>query len=243
MILVQHPNQSQGESAKLSEVQSNILRYKRLSPIGYSYRSINALNFELRMREAIIAAAKSLNSSGATFATFSRSRGNRQYWTRLSNGGLQLKEGIAPSVAIRDIFRQGWLYAFECATAMVVILYKATLDMIGDQAFNRYFGGLVLYDWQYDSDLRLVVAAEAVPGDVVYFENPDYDPNTPEWQGENAIVLENNLYFGHGIGIASAERIISTLNSHRKPNSNRSAFLSNLIVHPDFAYIQMLGSS
>ena len=45
-----------------------------------------------------------------------------------------------------------------------------------------------------------------IPGDVVYFNNPDFDPLTPQWRGENAVVLEDGTYFGHGIGIATAEQ-------------------------------------
>nr|WP_325049992.1 hypothetical protein [Cohnella faecalis] len=69
---------------------------------------------------------------------------------------------------------------------MVIILYKATLDSIGKDTFNAYFKDLFLYDWNYDNNLKLITVEnknEAYPGDVLYFENPDFDPKTPEWRG------------------------------------------------------------
>ncbi|AZK45257.1 protein-glutamine gamma-glutamyltransferase [Paenibacillus lentus] len=223
-----------------SELERNILREFRLSPAVHIYRLPEQLDFELRMRAAIVQAAKDFNASGAKFATYKNSRANEQYWTRMSNGGFRLKEEVQPSEAIVDIFNNGYRYAMECATAMVVILYKGILDSIGADAFNKHFNQLVLYDWQYDSDLQLIRAQQATAGDVVYFENPDFNPQTPEWQGENAIVLDNGLYFGHGLGISSAESIVNALNAKRKPGSTISAFLSDLIVHPNFEYLRRL---
>ncbi|MFD3259678.1 protein-glutamine gamma-glutamyltransferase [Paenibacillus lentus] len=224
-----------------TELDQSIIRQKRWSTAVHAYRSPEALNFELSMRAAIVQAARDFYAGGAQFATFKNSRANEQYWTRMPNGGFRLKEEAQPSEAIVDIFTNGHRYAMECATAMVVILYKGVLDSIGAEAFNSHFNQLVLYDWQYDSDLQMIRAQQAAAGDVVYFENPDFNPQTPEWQGENAIVLDNNLYFGHGLGISSAEAIIDALNAKRKPGSTTSAFLSDLVVHPDFEYIRRLG--
>ncbi|MNJ47105.1 Protein-glutamine gamma-glutamyltransferase [compost metagenome] len=223
------------------ELYGIIIDQKRLNRAVHVYRLPEQLDFELRLRAAIVKAAKDFNASGAKFATFKNSRANEHYWTRLPNGGFQLKEAALPSEAVADIFNNGYRYAMECATAMVVILYKGVLETIGAGAFNTHFQNLVLYDWEYDSDLRLIQAQQAAAGDVVYFENPDYNPKTPEWQGENAILLDNNLYFGHGIGITSASAIIESLNRRRIPGSTTTAFLSDLIVHPDFEYIRQLG--
>lgn len=104
--------------------------------------------------------------------------------------GFELNANVTPSAAINDIFVNGQLYAFECAMAMVMILYKATINMIGEAAFNRYFTGLYLWDWSYDSNLKLITTfnqAELQPGDVVYFKNPDHDPAKPEWQGRTPL--------------------------------------------------------
>lgn len=211
--------------------------------MSYSYSSIEAQLFERSVRTGIIQSAIGLNASGAEFATFADSRGNAQFWTRTRNGGLLLKDGVMPSVAIVDIFRNGHLYAFECATAMVVVLYHAILGAIGENAFNRYFKDLFLWDWHYDSNLKLITThdpSEVSPGDIVYFKNPDHAPSNPEWQGENAIVLPNGLYYGHGIGITPAVGIIAALNEKRIPGSVTSAYLTNQGLHPDFEYLRSL---
>ncbi|MBE3568828.1 MAG: hypothetical protein IMW92_01520 [Bacillales bacterium] len=83
-------------------------------------------------------------------------------------------------------------------------------------------------------DLRRHKGTDFLPEDCVYFINPDHDPNTPEWQGENAIVLDERLYYGHGIGITTRQRIIDLLNTKRKKNPNQSAFLINQITRLNF---------
>ncbi len=197
------------------------------------------------MRERIIEAAQAMNVGGTEFSTFKNSRCNPRYWIRTANGGFQLRNDVAPSAAIKDIFVNGKLYAFECAMAMVMILYKATIDMIGEEAFDRHFTDLFLWDWNYDNNLRLITTfdpSEMQPGDVVYFKNPDHDPDKPEWQGENAVMLGNDRYYGHGLGIKSADSMIASLNRERVPGSRTSAYLTNEALHPDFAYLQTLSS-
>jgi len=233
------------DTSALSETERRILSQKASSPVVYRYRSPEAFLFELKMRSRIVAAAYAMNASGADFQTFETTRGNGRYWTRTEAGGLRLNEGATPSDAIKDIFVNGRLYGFECATAMVVILYKAALDAMGEDAFNAYFRNLLLYDWQYDNDLNLISSSdlsEAYPGDVLYFRNPDHDPDKPEWQGENVIKLADDLYFGHGIGIGSGQDMIRALNRTRRPGSTVSAFLDDQVDHPDFEHLLALAS-
>ncbi len=206
------------------------------------------MGIESEARANIIAAARALNSSGAQFSTFQKSRCNERLWNRMEDGGFQLRGEVTPAAGIRDIYVNGSLYAFECATAMVIVMYKAVLDTVGESSFNLYFANMVLYDWHYDSDLRLVTyndLAGTKPGDILYFMNPDYSPKTPEWQGENAIVMGDETYYGHGIGIVSAEAIISALNKHRKPAATRSAYMMNQYTSLDFTALSALvpGSS
>lgn len=227
----------------LTDLERKTLNRKMNSPVLYRYRSQDALLFELKMRSNIVQAAKDMYSSGVSFATFSNSRCNPRYWIRTPNGGFLLRPGVPPSVGVRDIFENGHLYAFECAGAIIIMLYKAVLETIGDAAFNRHFQGLFLRDWQYDRDMRLLTSYnldEVYHGDVLYFRNPDHDPSTPEWQGENVIVLDDNLFFGHGIGIGTGQDIIAQLNRARRPGSRISAFLDNLVLTPDFESVRML---
>lgn len=224
----------------LTGVEQEILQSKQQSQVTYRYGSIGELEFELKTRSAIVEAARALHASGAKFATFKNSRCNEALWNREPNGGFRLRSGVTPAEGIRDIFRNGWAYAFECATAMVIVLYKGVLDSIGEPAFNTYFADLILYDWKYDSDLRIIPAVEAYPGDVLYFINPDFNPMAPEWRGENAILLPDGTYFAHGMGIRTGAEIIALLNTRRKPGSTTSAYKTDDIETLDFAYTQRL---
>ncbi|GGH37083.1 protein-glutamine gamma-glutamyltransferase [Paenibacillus segetis] len=243
MIVTINTGAEQANMLDLTEAEKAILQAKKQSPVVYRYDSPEALRFELKMRTKIVEAAKALNGSGVQFARFKDSRCNERYWSRTDEGGFQLKPYVLPSDGINDIFANGSLYAFECATAIVIILYKAVLDMLGPTVFNQYFRDLLLWDWNYDKDLQLVSnngVKEAYPGDVLYFQNPDHNPKTPEWQGENVIKLADDLYFGHGIGITSSEDILSALNARRTPGSTTPAFLTDQVIHPDFEYLRKL---
>ncbi|WP_258235201.1 protein-glutamine gamma-glutamyltransferase [Paenibacillus agaridevorans] len=227
----------------LTMLERKTLTRKMASPMLYSYPSLDSLIFELKMRSHIVEAAKAMYASGVSFASFSNSRSNEQYWIRTPQGGFLLRPNVLPSDAVNDIFENGHLYAFECAGAIIIILYKAVLDAIGEAAFNRHFRNLYLISWETDHDLRLNATYnlnETYHGDTMYFKNPDYDRSTPEWQGENAIKLDDNLFFGHGIGIGSAGEMIEKLNRARMPGSMTSAYLDNLIITPDFEFVRQL---
>lgn len=229
----------------LSATERTIFSLKDRSPVEYRYDSPGQLRFELRLRTSIMAASRALHASRARFASYKTSRCNEMYWIRTNKGGFQLRKNVPSSAAIRDIFANGPLYGFECSMAVVIVLYKAVLDTIGDGLFNLYFTDLLLWDWNYDSDLRLITvnnSREAYPGDVLYFENPDVSPETPWWQGENAVKLGDDLYYGHGIGIVGAARILEVLNKYRKPGAARSAYLLDQTTYPDFAYLFYLSS-
>ncbi|WP_410513137.1 protein-glutamine gamma-glutamyltransferase [Paenibacillus sp. BR2-3] len=211
--------------------------------MSYYYQSPESLKFEQNMRKGIIDSAKALKASGVDFATYKSTRCNKKFWSRTGNGGILLKKGVLPSVGIVDIFQNGHLYAFECSAAMVIVLYKATLDAIGADIFNAYFKDMFLWDWNVDSDLRLITTYyknEMTPGDIVYFKNPDHAPDKQEWQGENAVMFADDLYYGHGIGITTAAGIIASLNKERIPGSVSSAYLTDQALHPDFEYLRRL---
>ncbi|MDO3677436.1 protein-glutamine gamma-glutamyltransferase [Paenibacillus ehimensis] len=226
--------------------ERDIYEEKHRNPTTYQYDSEGALRFELRLRTAIVQAARDMQNSAASFASFKKSRCNAAYWTRTEDGGFKMRRDVLPAAAIRDIFSNGRAYAFECATAIIIVLYKAVLETIGDQKFNRLFTDLYLYSWEVDSDLRLITIAEKMPtysGDILYFKNPDVDPEWMEWQGENVVKLGHDNYFGHGIGIMNAAGIIAKLNKHRKPGSTRSAYLMDQVTYPNFVYLYEAASS
>ncbi|MBE6823382.1 MAG: protein-glutamine gamma-glutamyltransferase [Ruminococcaceae bacterium] len=205
----------------------------------YQYDSPERLKFELRLRREIINAAREQYRSGLNFAVFRKSKCNPAYWERTREGGFRMKPGVKASDAIRDIFENGSQYATECATALLILYYKALLNMMPEDAFNKTFPSIYLMNWhRIDRILQEVGninrASDYLPGDRRYFMNPDVDPLTPEWQGENVIDLGDGTYYGHGIGIGSADNIIKVLNQNRMERADDSAYLMDSAGRPDF---------
>lgn len=202
----------------------------------YFYPSFNDLLFDLVLRENTIEGAKRLDKSKAKFAVFQHSKFNPDIWTKQRNGYL-LKQNVLPSKAILDIFENGQEYSFECSTAIVIIFYYAVLQSIRVDAFNVLYQNLLIWDWSYDEDLPIVtqVGTDFIPGDVLYFYNPDF--KNPAWIGENTVYLGEDLYFGHGIGMKSKEGMIEALNSLRKEGATRSAFLLEQHSRLDYRYL------
>lgn len=220
----------------LPETEALIYEELQKSDLPHYYLSWNQLNFELLLRKNIIEAAIDLDRSAAEFKVFQESRFNERYWTK-TRSGYRLKPFVLPSEAIEDIFENGHEYGFECSTAIVVIYYYAVLKSININAFNQLFQNLLVWDWSYDEDLRIItkVGTEFIPGDVLYFHNPDYLHSV--WIGENAVYLGKNMYFGHGIGMKSKDEMIAALNSLRKPNSRKSAYVLSQYSRLDFQYL------
>jgi len=225
--------------------QQEIIRRMAASPQVFDYPSAEILLFELKLRDHLIKSSRALYMSGLGFSTFENSRCNPDFWIRTTQGGFQLRPDVRPSHGIIDIFQNGRLYATECATAMVIVLYHAVLRSIHRDAFEQLFADLLLYDWRYDKDLHLktVSTSTFLPGDILYFANPDFDPATPQWQGENAVYLGGGLYYGHGAGIRSAPSMITFLNEHRKAGAVRSAYLANQATRPGFLYLSQYNDS
>jgi protein-glutamine gamma-glutamyltransferase len=210
-------------------LQHGIFEMMSVSRDVFRYSEAFQLIAELRIRNSIVAASRGLAYSGIEFKTFRESMANPEFWQRNMIGGFVLKSEVRPSDAIEDIYRHGALYGTECSTAMVIVLYKAMLDVLPRETFDRLYPDIYLMNWDHiDRDLHLtkrVKAADELPGDARYFINPDVDPLHPEWRGENVYVLGGGLYYGHGIGIADAGKIIRSLNAVRKKDAERSAYL------------------
>jgi protein-glutamine gamma-glutamyltransferase len=222
-------------------IEAKIINIISSSESDYTYTSLNQLRFELNMRKNIVASAKELNSGNMKFKIFKESFCNKKYWDRTKNGGFKLKEDVSSSEGINDIFRNSSKYGTECSTAIVILYYKAILNIYPEELFNKTFENIYLLNWHnFDDDLNVhsyEVNKDFLPGDCIYFENPDYNPEKSEWQGENAIILDDDNYYGHGIGIENADGIIKALNKHRKSNAEKSAYLSNNIARPNFDHL------
>ena len=242
MIQIADTPFQQKDIGAVGSIESIIIDSMRESPYMYSYETTKELLFEIHLRKNIIMSGKALIQSEPEFEGFDQSAANPQYWYVTEKGGLQLKPNVKASEAIRDIFKNGFLYAFECATAIVIIYYDAVLNTIGEHLFNQFFDNLYLYSWHADADLGIQTFETDyfLPGDVVYFNNPDFDPELPWWRGENTIVLEDGSFLGHGMGIHKADQIIHLLNEMRKPDSKQSAYLMNIVVRPSFQHLSNL---
>lgn len=232
VILEQYPEKS---------IQRKIIEILAVSTETYSYRTLEQLKFEIDLRMSIIKASRELNDSDFSFKVFRKAICNLDYWELTAEGGFLLKKNIKPSDAIRDIYKNSSKYGTECATAIVILYYKAVVDIYPQELFDSMFLNIYLMDWQHtNNNLRIDYYAnekDYLPGDCRYFRNPDVNPVTPQWQGENAIDLGNGTYYGHGIGIRKAEGIIASLNKQRKDGATKEAYLIDSATRPNFKYL------
>lgn len=223
------------------EIKMQIANTMMLADTVFAYQNDQLFDFEVSARKELVKASERLNNSFFSFRLFRDSICNKRYWDRTEEGGFRLKKDVNAYEAVRDILRNSRMYGTECATAIVIVFYLALTEVLPKELFNRLFSDIYLMDWKYlDKDLGVRNyrgVKDAIPGDCLYFKNPDVNPDTPEWQGENVIKLMNNYYYGHGIGVKTAEGIIRDLNRNRRHDSQQSAYLMDLIVKPDFKYL------
>ena len=222
----------------LESIEKKIIDILLSSSYKYTYNSLSQLKFELELRKNIISTSVNLHKSMFSFRVFRESKCNTNYWERTNEGGFSLKNEVKPSDAIKDILVNSAKYGTECSTAIVIVYYGAVVNVFPEEVFNRVFSHIYLMDWQYlDRSLEIHYYEEPIdylPGDCRYFKNPDVDPLTPEWQGENAIDLGNGMYYGHGIGIKDRYEMIAILNMHRVSGSQTSAYLMESLTRPSF---------
>jgi len=223
------------------EADKKIVTIMASSNTVYSYSTINELKFEITMRKKIIEASIKLNDSRFSFKVFKKSKCNTHFWKRTDEGGFKINEGVQPFDAINDIFENSSKYGTECATAIVIVICKALIDIFPPAQSNKLLEGIYLMNWSHlNNSLGIDYyrnPSDFFPGDCRYFKNPDVDPEKPEWQGENTIDLGNDTYYGHGIGITSAKVIIRELNKQRIPDSKTTAFLLDAATRPDFKHL------
>ncbi|KKI89944.1 hypothetical protein WQ54_22655 [Bacillus sp. SA1-12] len=231
--------ENQLKTSSFSEEEREMIKRMDRFQVRYSFLNYDHFKFVLHLRSAIIQASRDLLASKAKFTTFEKSRCNERYWRLTAQGGFLLRSGVRPSDAITDIFQNGIKYGFECATAIVIVFYKAVLDSINRSQFNRIYQGMYLRDWQSDDDLPIHTRRgnDFLPGDCLYFNNPQFDPKKPQWRGENVIDLSKGLYYAHGIGIKTAEGVIESLNKRRHPYATVSAYLLSQVTRLDDYYL------
>lgn len=222
-------------------IEAIILNKMVSSNETFGYNSLNQLKFELNMRKNIISASVELNDGYMKFKTFKEAFCNETYWELTKEGGFKLKKDTTASEGISDIFKHSSKYGTECSTAIVIVYYRAILNIFPEELFNKTFGDILLLNWHsLDDDLRIYsheTEDTYLPGDCLYFENPDHDPKKQEWQGENVIDLGNGTYYGHGIGIKDEKHIVKVLNKHRKSGAKKEAYLTKYIARPNFKHL------
>ncbi|QJD87322.1 protein-glutamine gamma-glutamyltransferase [Cohnella herbarum] len=234
------------DTTSWSPAEIKIYEQKKNSTVTYDYETVQQLRFEMTLRAAIVAEAIALSQSGLRFADFDKAKCNEDMWTLTDLGGFLIRDDRSPAAGIRDIFANGDKYATECATAAVIAVYQGVLDSIRETDFNRLFAGLLLYDWHTNKNLRLSVHTdieESYPGDLLYFNNPDFSPDTPVWRGENVIKIGDDLYYGHPFGIAPSQTIINGLNNNRRPGSSQTAYLTETVTQPGYVYLSQYASN
>lgn len=234
----------QNENWQLGSIEKTIIQRMQNAPVFFSYNSRYELLFELKLRKNIIQSAKEMEKSQAVFSSFAYARCNPRYWQLTRAGGFLLRPDVLPADAIQDIYRNSSLYAFECATAIPIIYYHAILNSIGSHLFNLLFQNLYLYSWHTDTDLGIITfnSNHFLPGDVLYVNNPDFEPKTPWFRGVNAVLLDDGKLFAHGFNIRTLKEIIQILNGKRKPDSYQSAYLTKLVTRPSFKYLFRVAS-
>ncbi|WP_379966906.1 protein-glutamine gamma-glutamyltransferase [Ectobacillus sp. sgz5001026] len=227
------------------ETKKQILESMTSNQEVYTYETLDQLVFDVHLRLHLLLTCIDLLSSGIQFRTFSQSFCHDIFWKRTKQGGFQVEQGVLPSVAINDIFSNGKKYGTECATAIIIIIYKSLLQCYDDHTFNRLFSNLLLFTWDYDKNLKLITKTDGtiIPGDITYFKNPQVDPLTIEWQGENTIYLGDDFHYGHGVGMSTSDQVINTLNLRRKPNAFLTAYITNFITRVDIAQMSIYASS
>ncbi len=188
---------------------------------------------QARIQLATVNAALALREGDPVFALRDDQYAvNKKFWWMGYGGRMGVRQGVRPSDAINDVFENTKKYGMECATATMIILYKGILDVIGPDDFDRTFDRLRIFRWSqehphFTKAKQVGQLPGLLPGDHVYFENPEFHPDHSAFQGENVIYLGDGQYYGHGLGTGTAEEIIQSLNELRKDGATQSAFRKN----------------
>lgn len=220
-------------------IEQSILQKIYYGSGRYDYDSLDQLRFEIMLRKEIIRASYALYNSGMGFEVFRDAKANPDFWVVTQEGGFLLRDDVKPSDAIRDFYVNGRMYGTECATAMVIVYYMALINIFPENKFNEVFKNIHLMNWHYiDRNLWEIgfprPVSNFIPGDRLYVNNPDVKPQTPWWQGENLIYLDDDSYYGHGIGLADVDYFIEQLNQNRKEDADESAYLMTEAARPNF---------
>jgi protein-glutamine gamma-glutamyltransferase len=213
-----------------------------------------ALRDRVKIGAAMVGACEDMDKAKHQFALIKDQSFNAAFWAPAGNGGFTLKPGVRPSDAVNDIFKNPSLYKFECATALVIVHYKAMVDLLGPKDFDTVCANLKMGPWVYESTMQTnwkisggetdaspERQAQLRAGDYTYFKNWDVSETgrAAGWQGENVISLGGGKYYGHPFGVSTQEHIVTYLNQHRNAGSTRSAGMLDLQASLDSKLLQL----
>lgn len=168
---------------------------------------------------------------------YGRDNANGTMPALFENRGLysfQSRKGVKPSDAIKSIFhKEQKSLILDCSTGLQIIHYKALLDFLGEEKFNKIFSqtGIrieqcisnknptVCIRDELNSDWRTIVESpedmlgKITPGDLVYISNiKPYAKRHPagETPGFNVIYLGKNEKGQHEFGGLFTEKRVHT---------------------------------
>ncbi len=201
--------------------------------------------------QAVVNAAKKLAQAKTRFCSPWYMRFNPSFWELYKGDHYIVKEGQSPSAALLDIFNnKAFTPCHECSTAIIIIFYRAILDLIGNEHFDRVFdqsdirkkliigpmayGRISNYITSIGAGNRRATSSQAAnfkPGSYGYVRNwshynseSTYDDG---WQGENIIFLGDGFVFGHPFGIEKLSTVIDGVDSHRREGFDDPAGLTS----------------
>lgn len=165
--------------------------------IKLSAQLINKSNDQMRLEKELCKSAKMVNLS-ESFKYPRKDDGVDAITGRLGKDFIRtdrfdfsLRPDVLPSRAIRDLFiLQEKPFIIECTMAIHIMEYKAILEFLGDEAFDRLFSEIgikiartsegnpllrfrsqISNQWQELVDDQKEFAAQIVPGDILYIRN------------------------------------------------------------------------
>lgn len=204
----------------------------------YQYLTINIAGYQFQLTHV----ATRLSQKKPGFAIANQQRFNPAFWRRLPKpapglppgtrtsitpGTFDVKPGVSPSSALFDLYQYPSQYAFDCATAVIVVQYLAILGALGASQFDKKFPQIAAGPWVFGPTMHLFLQLRGAHdvnikgdesqfnrGDVAYFNNPGVaSEHAAAFSGENAIFLGEGEYYAHPFGITTATNIIYELQS------------------------------
>lgn len=206
-----------------------------------------AMADRVRVGAAVVSACLEMHQAHHEFAIAPRQKFSSEFWRRdgqLSHfATFHLKPGAKASAAMNDVFLHPDGYRFECATALVLVYYRAIQKLIGDSDFDRIMGDLKIGPWEFEADLeRFLVrsgrgdqpATEARSRELTFGEYTYTKNWAVSWwgwakgcQGQNQIRLDEDLYYAHSYELVGQGDIVARENGARVWGAKTSASMTD----------------